>query len=350
MRRASAIHPHTRGAPPRSAAQNEIVRALTGDVLRRAARCWNAPLDTLTALPAVQNFVYAMDSADGPAILRLTHERHRTAEEVEAELCWIADLAGRKLNVARPRRSRSGAWLEIIESTCGKFIATSFERAAGVAFDLSRPQRWNAKLFEAWGALIAQLHNAARESGWSEGSLRRPSWQGESVVRNFKLYVPQSEALVRTAFARVIRELNALPRSRASYGLIHADLNHDNLFFDDGRLVVFDFDDCCFCWFAYDLAVAIYHLPASETQSATNANAQRAFRWLLRGYGRVAQFDPEWLEWVPLFLKWRDLLIYGFFYEQLDIDSLPELFRKKFVAMRERIELGRPIADISGIR
>jgi len=168
MRRASAIHPQTEGAPPRSAAQNEIVRALTGDVLRRAARCWNAPLDTLAALPAVQNFVYAMDSADGPAILRLTHERHRTAEEVEAELCWIADLAGRKLNVARPRRSRSGAWLEIIESTCGKFIATSFERAAGVAFDLSRPQRWNAKLFEAWGALIAQLHNAARESGWSE--------------------------------------------------------------------------------------------------------------------------------------------------------------------------------------
>jgi Ser/Thr protein kinase RdoA (MazF antagonist) len=198
--------------------------------------------------------------------------------------------------------------------------------------------------------MIAQLHNAARESGWSEGSLRRPSWQEESVVRNFKLYVPQSEALVRTAFARVIRELNALPRSRASYGLIHADLNHDNLFFDDGRLVVFDFDDCCFCWFAYDLAVAIYHLPASETQNATNANAQRAFRWLLRGYGRVAQFDPEWLEWVPLFLRWRDLLIYGFFYEQLEIDSLPELFRKKFVAMRERIELGRPIADISGIR
>ena len=35
---------------------------------------------------AVQNFVYTMERADGPAILRLSHESHRAVSEAEAEL------------------------------------------------------------------------------------------------------------------------------------------------------------------------------------------------------------------------------------------------------------------------
>jgi Ser/Thr protein kinase RdoA (MazF antagonist) len=295
----------------------------------------------------VQNFVYAIEVSEARSILRLTHESHRRVDEVEAELLWINDLATRKLNVARPRRSRSGELLEVIESRHGRFIATSFERAQGVPLDPTDPAMWNARIFENWGAMIGALHNAAREGAWTERSMPRPSWREESVVRHFKLHVPETDALVRCAFDRVINALDSLPRSTESYGLIHGDLNHGNLFVADGQPAVFDFDDSCFSWFAYDLAVAIYHLPAGQNQKATNENARQVFRSLIRGYQRVACFEPVWLEWIPLFLKWRDLLIYGFFFEQLAIDSLPEWLQKNFTAMRERIEADRPIADIS---
>jgi Ser/Thr protein kinase RdoA (MazF antagonist) len=347
MRRASAIQSRTNDAPLRSSAQRAIEQALTPDVLQRAASFWNAPLDSLSALRGVQNFVYALDLPGAPSILRLTHESHRRVDEVEAELCWINDLAARKLNVTPPRRSRAGALLEVLESRHGRFIATCFERARGVPLDPTDPVMANATVFENLGAMIGALHNAARERAWTERSLSRPNWREESVVRNFKLYVPETDALTQRGFDRALREFDSLPRSRESYGLIHGDLNHANLFVADGQLTAFDFDDSCFFWFAYDLAVAIYHLPPAENQEVTNENARRIFRSLISGYQRVAPFEPDWLERIPLFLKWRDLLIYGFYYEQLAIDSLPERLQKNFVAMRERIEADRPIADIS---
>ena len=67
---------------------------------------------------------------------------------------------------------------------------------------------------------------------------------------------------------------------------------------------------------------------------------------MLRGYESVRRFNPAWLKWLPLLLQWRDLLTYGFFYEQLETAALPVHLREKFLAMRARIEAGRPIAEI----
>jgi Ser/Thr protein kinase RdoA (MazF antagonist) len=44
-----------------------------------------------------------------------------------------------------------------------------------------------------------------------------------------------------------------------------------------------------------------------------DAGTGRALRLLVRGYERVRPFDRAWLEWLPLFFKWRDLLTYEFF-------------------------------------
>ena len=77
-----------------------------------------------------------------------------------------------------------------------------------------------------------------------------------------------------------------------------------------------------------------------------NARAQDAFRLMLRGYESVRRFNPMWLKWIPLFFLWRDLLTYGFIYEQLEIAALPEDLRRTFLAMRTRIEAGRPIAEV----
>jgi hypothetical protein len=65
---------------------------------------------------------------------------------------------------------------------------------------------------------------------------------------------------------------------------------------------------------------------------------------LVRGYGRVRPLDPASLEW-PLFLKWRDLLIYAFFHEQLEVGESPGKPRQTFLGMRAWIEADRPIAE-----
>ncbi len=147
----------------------------------------------------------------------------------------------------------------------------------------------------------------------------------------------------------MLGQLDALPRSRDAYGLIHADLNHANFFLTPAGLNLFDFDDSCYCWFAYDLIVPVFHFPAAEPEMM-QAKALHAFRLLLRGYGSVRRFNPAWLKWLSLLLQWRDLTTYGFFYEQLEIAALPEKLRGTFLAMRTRIESGRAIAELEDAR
>lgn len=265
------------------------------------------------------------------------------------EVSWLIDLKQRGLPVPAFYPSRQDELVETVESDQGRFVVTCFERLAGVEPDPGQPGCWSAQIFEELGAMMARLHQASYEAAWNPAALARRGWREESVAQNFHFYVPMGEKAVHEAFDRVLAKLDALPRSRDSFGLIHADLNHANFFVTPAGLNIFDFDDSCYCWFAYDLLVPIFHFPAAE-QEVMNAQAQRALRSLVRGYESVRRFNPAWLELLPLLFKWRDLLTYGFLYEQLEIEELPERMRRTFLAMRARIESDRPIAEIGDAR
>ena len=322
--------------PRRTAKGRAIEQAANLELARRAAARWGAPAEAMPRrIHSVQNFVFAVNLPE-PAILRLTHRSHRRRKEIEAELRWINDLLARKLPVARPLPSAAG---QLVESL-GDFSASCFERLPGFAPNPSDPKRWNARMFEQLGKAIGQLHSAAIDAGWNERRLARPSWRGESVARNFHSLIPDPENAIHRAFDRLLAQLEALPRTPTSYGLIHADLNHANFFVARDGLKIFDFDDSCFSWFAYDLIVSLYHLPPAQL------NTLSVLKLLIRGYERVRPFDQCWLEWLPLFFKWRDFITYAFFHEQLEIESLPRNLRDTFLAMRARLEADRPIAEI----
>ena len=331
--------------PLRSLPQRAIRSALTPDLVRDAAGLWDNQNSSLAPIPAVQNFVYPIERPDGPAILRLTHESHRGILEVETELRWMIDLKQRALPLPAVHHSGRGALVETIESAEGRFFVTCFERVAGIEPDPRRPELWTDQMFERLGALIARLHQASYDAGWTQATLARRTWREESVVQNFHFYVPVGEKLVHRAFDRALAELDSLRRSRDSFGLIHADPNHANFFIASDGLNIFDFDDSCYCWFAYDLLVPIFHLP-NDKPAEMNAKAQHVFHLLRSGYETIRRFNPGWSRWLSLLLRWRDLLTYGFFYEQLEIAALPDQLRSTFLAMRDRIEAERPIAQL----
>lgn len=325
----------------RSPFQRAVAAAATSEVARQAGDFWGGRLTAPEPIRAVQNYVFSLACAGRPAILRLTHESHRQVEEVEAELRWLLDLKKRGLPVAAPFLSRRNHLTEMIPSAHGRFVVSCFERLEGGAPDPDTPELWGEGMFERLGTLTAHLHQASYEAGWTQAHLPRRTWREESVAQNFHFYVPVGEKAVHERFDHVLAQLDALPRTRDAYGLIHADLNHANFLLTPSGLSLFDFDDSCYCWFAYDLIVPIFHLPAANEEMA-----QAAFRSLLRGYESVRRFNPAWRRWLSLLLQWRDLLIYGFFYEQLEIPALPDRLRHTFLAMRARIEAGRPIAEI----
>lgn len=336
-----------KSAPLRSAPQRAIAVALSDEIVRSAADLWGARSPAPHLIRAVQNFAFAIEHDEGPAVLRLTHESHRSVSEVESELRWMIDLKERALPVARPIYSIQNCLTQTIASAHGRFVAACFECLPGVEPDPAQPELWNDRIFEHLGSIMAQMHQAASRADWKPDTMDRPAWSDESVARNFHAYVPASERSMHRAFDRIRGELDSLPRSRESFGLIHADLNHANFFITPNGLNIFDFDDSCYCWFAYDLIVPIFHFPTAD-QVVMDGMARQALGLILRGYERVRSLDHGWLEWLSLFLKWRDLLTYGFFYEQLEVGELPDEMRETFLRMRLRIEADRPIANIGG--
>ncbi|MEO5718840.1 MAG: phosphotransferase [Chthoniobacterales bacterium] len=331
--------------PLRSPSQRAVAAAVTSEITRQAADLWSGELTGAEPVRAVQNYVFTVARVEGPAILRLTHESHRQVVEVEAELRWVLALKERGLPVAAPYRSRHERLTETVPSGHGQFVVSCFEHLSGIELDPNNPALWTDRMFEQLGALTAQLHQASYDAAWTQATLPRRTWREESVAQNFHFYVPVGQRAVHEAFDRVLAQLDALPRPRDAYGLIHADLNHTNFFLTPVGLNLFDFDDSCYCWFAYDLIVPIFHFPTADPP-VMNAQAQHAFSLLRRGYESVRRFNPAWLKWLPLLFRWRDLLTYGFFYEQLEIPALPENLRQTFLGMRNRIEAGRPIAEI----
>ncbi|WDR03023.1 phosphotransferase [Devosia algicola] len=70
------------------------------------------------------------------------------------------------------------------------------------------------------------------------------------------------------------------------YGLIHADMRLGNVLADDNSITLIDFDDCGFCWFAYDFAAAISFFEAHPAVNVWKS------AWL-RAYQKIRPLDHE---------------------------------------------------------
>ncbi len=86
--------------------------------------------------------------------------------------------------------------------------------------------------------------------------------------------------------AALWRRLGEYGQTPERYGLIHADMRLGNLLVNGDRVSLIDFDDCGFCWFAYDFAAAISFHETHKAVPALKAS------WL-ESYRAIRPLDAE---------------------------------------------------------
>jgi Ser/Thr protein kinase RdoA (MazF antagonist) len=213
---------------------------------------WDAA--SLQFLRYSQNFVFSYRDGDGERILRVTSDEHRSRSEIAAELEWIAHLHRAGASVCTPVQTANG----ILSATCGGalFHAVAFEKAPGrpvESGDLS------AELSRAHGRTLAIIHQSSSDfrSDWAAS---RRSWEEERYFdRDISTYLPQEhQQALKAVFARLRAEVNSAPRTERTFGPVHFDLGYSNFWIEDGRLTVFDFDNCTAGYFLGDIAAALY--------------------------------------------------------------------------------------------
>ncbi len=276
--------------------------------LRQAAAAFGIDAARLTFVRDSVNVIYEFARADQSYMLRLSAGALRDRRLILGEMEWMAYLAAHGGRVSQPVRSARGALVETVEDGGETFHAAVFHKAPGVH---PEGDLLDATLLHQMGQALGQMHRLGRGFRLASPQVRRLHWY-ELEVFDLPARVPPGETLVRRECERMLETLRALPVDEDGYGLIHADPEPWNMLLYEGTLTFIDFDEACYCWYAFDLAVALLYAVLAAEPADAHSFAHSAWRSLYAGYATEHPLAPVWLERMPLFLRLRMMEDYAF--------------------------------------
>jgi len=308
--------------------RTEITWICEQDVLRIAAHLYGTSVDSLNKFPDTEgcaNLVYQYEREGQPRVLRISYNPERPADLIQAELHFINYLANGGVRVSVPMLSENGNLLEIIPAGEIPFIAVSFVQGRGMRVpDNGYHYRKGVTIdeyFQNWGQVLGQMHRLAKTYQPVSAAVKRPDWFTWEGAKGF----PYGDRLpvIKEKYDQLIAELRGLPIDRDSYGLIHNDFNDGNFTVDygNGDITVFDFDDCSYFWFIYDLACAwesgigrAMFRPLEERRDFMDHYLEQ----VMTGYNRENSLSDAWLARLPLFLRLIQMQELTYYAQYLD--------------------------------
>jgi amicoumacin kinase len=148
-----------------------------------------------------------------------------------------------------------------------------------------------------------------------------------------------------------VGELSNLPKDKNSYGIIHNDLHQGNFYLHKNEIVLFDFGDCEYNWFIYDIAIVIYHAVQSIDENNNKGRkdfAQLFIKTFLDGYSTENNLDSYWLTKLQFFLNYRHIYSYIYFSDFLSIEQKNNRkVKEKLNNMKNKIERDVPYLEIN---
>ena len=309
---------------------------------QRAWLCAGAPLHLVWRS---ENIVFGTLLPSGArAALRLHRPGYQDAPAIAAELAWSARLCDQGVAVAEPIPAANGAWVVQVRGLTFSCLRWIEGRPLGEAVAPLENSDVLARA-EAFGALIADLHNATDagacpvpfpRAGWDAAALLGPSprlgrfWQAPTLT-------PEESAILLAARDKA---LNLLPQA-TDFGPIHADTLRANVMVTRQGLRLIDFDDCGPGWRLYDLASAL-------VQSWGDPLLPEHARRLVAGYRSRRALPEDQLALLPLFLAVRAFVSAGWVVTRAPDDSRRQrAYAYRAVALaRMLLDGGSPWGDL----
>ncbi len=305
------------------------------DLAHTAVQLWQGDAGSLRPVSASANQVYSFTAAGQQRYLRLTSRRARTKAQITAELDFISQLQQGGVNAMRPIASSAGPFIAELTTVDDVLFACVFEAAAGAQFSYDSAGSMKAH-FRLRGRTLGHMHALAQVYVPPTG-VRRYAWDEDELLLQAEAILPAAEQLVWRAYDELRARLRAYSKSRQTYGLIHGDFGETNFRYQDQHLNVFDFDDCCYHWFAYDLAVTIY-------PHGWRKDGLRLLAWLLEGYTDQMRADITVAE-ITMFCQWRLIYMFLVYARKWGFAHLSAQQAKWFAEKRANIARGYAWAD-----
>lgn len=287
--------------------KDEISALLNNKLVSAAAAQWSAS-NKIELLDNVANFVYQFQSQNQWKILRISHSSHRSEDQIIAELDWINFLYEHDVPVARPFLSRNQRFTETFPVQNSYFTAVAFEFAPGQLIENADPAEWNPTLFQNLGRIMGKMHKATREYNPQYLKEKRQHWYEDDLIQHASDYLPDDQKQAEQEMAEIMDQFNQLDAGSDHYGLVHNDLNPTNFHIHNGKITLFDFDDCAYNWFINDIAVAMPLYSSMFSKPNWEARLCEYIVWFMRGYEEENHLDDKWLNLLPVCMRLQNLI------------------------------------------
>lgn len=262
-------------------------------------------------------------------VLRISATGDRTENDYLAETDFVHYLAENDAPVADVIPSASGKLVEIIDgadsseaSDCTDSVAAGddgaapvfislFEYAKGMLLaDNGYRYREGAPLSEYFfntGKTLGKIH-ALSKNFEPVAAHRRPDYFDKYNMEYLDRLITDKYSEIKSAIAARLEKFRTLPTDAQSYGLVHFDFSDGNyhIDMDTGAITVFDFDNCLYCWYMFDLANLWLH---NEGWCRHEPDPEKRFKLIqqcfdlqLQGYKTETELSDELLEKLPLFI------------------------------------------------
>ncbi len=322
------------------------IRELYDDsILDQALERYGITRENIGLGDGFESFIYEYKKDDERYILRVSHDLHRTSDLIQGELEWVNYLVDGGVPAARAIPSQRGNLVEAIAAKDGShFTAVSFEWAKG---NYSTKEDWDNGLIVKLGQIVGRMHALTKHFEPSDARFRRHEWHGDHPDDFAAQYLPPAETKVIAKFDDLMTYLYTLPKDEDSYGLIHVDVHRGNFFVDDGNITLFDFDDCQYAWFVYDIAMVLFYaLPHNCVTKEQIEQADNVLGQFMTGYRRENSLDPQWMHQIPYFLKLREMDLYVVIHRSFDVNDLDPWCASFMDNRKHKIENDVPYVEL----
>jgi Ser/Thr protein kinase RdoA (MazF antagonist) len=296
--------------------RQSLIEAHEKNLIERAVELYKLNAGDITAFESYEgcrNLVYACRLDTREVILRFSYRQDRTPGQIQAELHFINYLVVNGVRAAKPIPSINGKLLESFLIDELPIYLVCFEKGAGMRVpDNGYRYREGVPLeeyYQNWGRVLGQMHRLSRSYQPLNPDNRRPDWfEIHADKLAIDAVIPHELSLVRDRIHALLDKIRALSKDNQCYGLIHGDFNDGNFTVDynNGDITIFDFDDSCYFFHAYELAAA-WEGGIGRTMFA-GLEARKAFmdhymENVLAGYARENKVSDGLLARIPLFIK-----------------------------------------------
>ncbi len=162
-----------------------------------------------------------------------------------------------------------------------------------------------SEYFYNTGKTLGRIHNLSKQYSAEN---RRSDYFEKYNMTYIDALLSDEYAELKSAISRRLEIYKSFEKKDDEYGLVHFDFSDGNYHINmqTGNITVFDFDNCMYCWYMFDLANLWTHgvgwYQFEQDKEKRKAGMQEYFQTIVDGYRSETEISEDMLEKLPLFI------------------------------------------------